>query len=351
MSEECLRRDVAAVALAILVIACGGSDPTSAIASKTAPSSPAEPPSPTPPATPETAAGSTGTADDQPPPSELPPAAVAPTTPSADPDPEPSLPALDLELLPPPPPKGSYAPPTPAELAAAASEDNREYCVERWPVSKRPTVERSKTCARFWLIHEGYEGRFDDFGYDPITGSAPFIRLTARTLQVLANRVRGYCGTECDETDARAIDLFEINASYHYRFMEQRPEAPEMTALFRVLLAGQPIDEARRHYEPETSFDDMLAELSPMSLFRLRNAPYARHGRPFRHEDLQSFFYDAIPPYPAAHAEWTLEERTECGGFPLPLDPAFDDAKLTAVDHANIARLRAIERRVRTAPR
>lgn len=59
------------------------------------------------------------------------------------------------------------------------------------------------------------------------------------------------------------------------------PSGKSLEPLLAQMFAGQAID-ARE-----------LVPLSEDSLLKLRNAPYARHGRPFKMKVLQTFFYDA----------------------------------------------------------
>ena len=264
-----------------------------------------------------------------------------------EPGPDQAVVDLDFDHLPPPPAGDHYVPPTEPELRAAAHEDNRETCERNWPAMRQPSAELSRTCARFWVVHHGYGGRTDDFSLDPRPGGEAFTRLGARTLLAMAARVRAYCQMECVEADERAIELFETSASYHYRFDEVSPDAPWLVPIFQALLAGRPLETTLEEVDapPEQTIDELLAELSPLTLVRLRNAPYARHGRAFKSRDLQSFFYDDPPPLMQSHFSVALPDRTRSGVFPLTVDPDYADAKLTAVDHANIAVIRSIEKR------
>jgi hypothetical protein len=69
---------------------------------------------------------------------------------------------------------------------------------------------------------------------------------------------------------------------------------------------------------------DELRGLSADEISILRNAPYARHGRPFKKAELQSFFY---------------------GKRKLVVNPAYSDKLLDAADQANIAAAVAVQRK------
>lgn len=70
-----------------------------------------------------------------------------------------------------------------------------------------------------------------------------------------------------------------------------------------------------------------LHGLSPAALGLLRNALYARHGRPFKKPELQAFFYS---PRPIDRQTLTL---------PRQVNPAFTEALLDATDRANLKTL------------
>jgi hypothetical protein len=75
---------------------------------------------------------------------------------------------------------------------------------------------------------------------------------------------------------------------------------------------------------------EALALLSAQQLRILRNAVYARHGRPFQAKDLADFF---------SQEPWYTQ------------DPAYTDARLTAQDQRNLEVIQAAESRASKAPR
>lgn len=82
---------------------------------------------------------------------------------------------------------------------------------------------------------------------------------------------------------------------------------------------------------------EALKPLAPSSLTRLRNAAYARHGRPFKSADLRAFFYGA------------RADKSATSLLPLTESAAFTDSMLDESDRANIKLLLA-ESRDRPAP-
>lgn len=71
---------------------------------------------------------------------------------------------------------------------------------------------------------------------------------------------------------------------------------------------------------------------SKETLRLLRNAAFARHGRPFKSGDLTDFFYGPL--------------SSERFGRALKPDADYADSRLTEVDHANVALVREAELKV-----
>jgi hypothetical protein len=98
------------------------------------------------------------------------------------------------------------------------------------------------------------------------------------------------------------------------------PSPPSrLDVLLAKVLLGKPVNAAE------------LATLSTEELAQLRNAPYARHGRPFKTPSLQAIFYG---PRPAGSSL-----------PPLSPNPGYSDALLDAADRANLEMVLAETRR------
>lgn len=82
---------------------------------------------------------------------------------------------------------------------------------------------------------------------------------------------------------------------------------------------------------------EALKPLAATSLTRLRNAAYARHGRPFKSAELRAFFYGA------------RANKSATSLLPLTESAAFTDSMLDEADRANI-KLVLAESRDRPAP-
>jgi len=89
--------------------------------------------------------------------------------------------------------------------------------------------------------------------------------------------------------------------------------------------------ERRLPYATDASLmSDTHPALSPLTAFsddtliKLRHAPYARHGRPFKLTSLQAFFY----------GKRDGDRRTTL--LPLVPDPAFKESMLDATDTQNV---------------
>ena len=116
----------------------------------------------------------------------------------------------------------------------------------------------------------------------------------------------------------RAIAYFAMEADSHQNLMDPW-RLEEIHSLLGKVLKGEPVSDA--DLEPASADGPGW---SAVTLWRLRNAVFARHGRAFSNPDLQRFFYGEYPP------------GLSKGLLPLKVDPGYSDAKLTAVDKGNI---------------
>jgi len=226
------------------------------------------------------------------------------------------------------------AAPEPAPTVAAApasTAGNTRLCEMEWPAQDKPEPEVSLRCAAYWLRYGyGEEYKPEDLSLDPACGGPISTGYTAEQFLRMQAHVRAAAKTKCDDVEkepvaCRAIGYFAMEADSHQNLMDPW-RLQEIHPLLGKVLKGKPVSEAD------------LAPASPkgqgwsaVTLWRLRNAVFARHGRAFTNPDLQRFFYGEYPP-----------DLTK-GLLPLKVDPAFNDARLTTVDRANIKLLKKHE--------
>ncbi len=236
---------------------------------------------------------------------------------------------------------------TKAKLQAAASSKNKRFCEKTWPNKKRTTAAEDRRCSVYWAINYGYDDtdpNMGTFDMDPRPGHPIFARHSAATLVRLAERAEKLCEKhECDSGDdiglapeERAAEMFRITAADHFTLeagiiLDYRP-------VLDLLLTGKPLPKG---YIGQ----DDAGLLGAVHLRKLRNAVYARHGRPFKDPDLQAFFYEAKPAIMKRHFKLDLEERRKYRRLPLKVNPNYDDSLLTRIDKQNIQRIRAQEKK------
>jgi len=194
-----------------------------------------------------------------------------------------------------------------------------EMCEKAWVETEKPAPEDTRTCARHLLeLAYGPGWTEDDLTLDPPSGGSTSLRFTARQLETMAAHVRATCGLVCDDVEkqpvlARAAEWASREATVRFDLID--PARMDSTAtLFAQVLTGKALTKKA------------IDGLSSVSLWRLRNAVFARHGKTFEHPDLTRFFYG-----PGA----TLKD----------LKPKDAAPSLTKADKANVALIQAQEKR------
>jgi len=174
-------------------------------------------------------------------------------------------------------------------------------CEQQWPRQARAPLDQTWRCARFF-----------DAAYVKVGTLAADVvwKLTTDQLQALAAHVEA-CGTRCDRS-VQVAAWFRAAANTHFDLID--PVTHEsIEPLLGRLLAGKAIGTQE------------LVRVSGVTLWRLRNAPFARHGRPFKNDDLQQFFY--------GERKVALPSKL----LPLAPNPGFTDSMLDAADKENLA--------------
>jgi hypothetical protein len=224
----------------------------------------------------------------------------------------------------------------PAALAGAAPDpahDPRfhEPCQTLWPFLQTAPRDLSLRCVDHWLVLSyGPRWTDDDLDLDPVGCRDPDPRIGIGDVRRMMRHLQSAC-TASDPAIAttrckRAVEALSWLLDEKTGFGDHYAELQITAApVFDALLAGRPLTR------------EMLATAaggySPGMLRRLRNAVFARHGKPFANADLQDFFNG-----PAAAERWD--------GFAHPprLSPDYSDRRLTTIDQANLALIHAEER-------
>lgn len=201
------------------------------------------------------------------------------------------------------------APPVPSPAGAVAA-----LCEQTWAAAAAPKVEDTRTCVRYLLgVAYGTNHGPDALELDPPTGTAAALRFSAERLRAMATHVRALCPGGCTDLDkhreaTRAAEWLNGEAEARFSLFDAVMMAP-IEAQLAAVLAGKPLT--------------LEGEWSALTLWKLRNAVFARHGKRFDNPDLTRFFYgpEASVPGPA------LTVSTE----------AWSDKRLSAQDKKNVA--------------
>lgn len=126
-------------------------------------------------------------------------------------------------------------------------------------------------------------------------------------------------GTKCQQAMTAFLILQKAGQS-HFVMLDPVTEKSIEPTLAK-LLAGKKITAKE------------LDGVSSVTLWKFRNAPYARHGRPFKSPDLATLFYAPRAAKDDVRGDQTL--------LPLAENPKFKESMLDKIDKANVATVMA----------
>lgn len=205
-------------------------------------------------------------------------------------------------------------------------------CESSWLEEPEDNPKSAAICVDHWLIYiYGVGWTADDLVLDPYASSGPssvsygdLKRTEAKLAQVCpwdsADRDPGYEVPRCK----RAREGLGKMLSERLGLREHRGEVPiSFEQPLKALLEGKPLTEEA--LAPAASG----GAWSKATLRLFRNAPFARHGRPFQSADLTEFFYGPL--------------SAERFGRTLKPDADYADSRLTEVDQANVRQIREAE--------
>ena len=189
---------------------------------------------------------------------------------------------------------GSWSDPGPAPPDETA-DPHKTLCTEAWATAKSPSATDTATCAHYFA-------REVDFSSDAVW------KVPAAQIAVLIQRIDG-----CKSCDADAKPWLVKAARLHFDLVDPVTNESIEPQLDKAL-AGNKLVAAE------------VGKLASVSLWKLRNAPYARHGRPFKTADLQTFYYGDRG-----------KDVAQTKLLPLKPNPKFTDALLDKTDDANVS--------------
>jgi hypothetical protein len=205
------------------------------------------------------------------------------------------------------------------------------YCIKRWHAAKRPPAAKTRICARYFLMRTYERNDLDGaMDHDPPVTAGMLLRFSAAQLAHMEAHVKRLCGKGgCDISKqrllSRAQELF-IGAGAELWGTHDNVGGggvgPNIAPQLKRIAKGERLPK------------DSVSGLSVIALWKLRNAPYARHGRRFKNKDLDNFFF-------------AKRKGKRASVLPFRRNPAFKPKMLTAADRANIKLLGTIERKKR----
>jgi hypothetical protein len=208
-------------------------------------------------------------------------------------------------------------------LAVAAGTPGVEAdCTTRWLNEEAPSAQRTRACRDWWLtVPYGKDFSDASLEYDPNHPLPRAEAFTAVQLERARRHVGDACKDRCTTRDERAMEYFSGEIRARLELMDS--QGVSIASYLKQLLAGEPLSQPKG--------GPALTYFSKRVLRKLRNAVFARHGRPFKDADLQAFFYGP-----------RREDWLEAGLPKLSPDERFSEARLTAIDRQNLAHLDSV---------
>ena len=166
----------------------------------------------------------------------------------------------------------------------------------------KPSSKQTRRCARYWLrFAYGKNLDIDALDFDPVPGIPASMKMTVSQLVRMKQHVQKVCGRVTPDDDfgacsfekvpflKRAEELFWREIGERVGTMDSLVMESMEPALDKVL-AGQLLTKEEL-FVPDEAGAKPECRWGWVTLWKLRNAVFARHGRPFLSKDLQNFFY------------------------------------------------------------
>jgi len=208
-------------------------------------------------------------------------------------------------------------------------------CPEVWDYGlDAPAVVDTEACVRSQV--ESVYGRDLDpgtIGLDVPAGAGGLLKLSRTQVEHALDAVRAVC-SECSTDACDFRDIYCLRFAAARRLFERELAARatpidsnagvDISPLIATIAKGEGLDNR------QLKVDAGKSRLSPLSLWRLRNAVFARHGRKFENSDLATFFYGK---------GGCCKEQSD-----------YSPDKLSQIDRANVKLIASLERPPATAP-
>lgn len=221
---------------------------------------------------------------------------------------------------------------------AQAAPPSEAQCIGAWPKTAKPSAAMTEGCIDVLLTH-AYFGKPDAeaLSLDPSPDSPLEVKLLTPELQAIKAHIAACAPKKGDEDDWRCTRVHEFvdgMISRKNAVSDQGGLESLLSALNKVL-KGEALT-------AEDLESEGYARFTPLGLWKLRNAAYARHGFAFKKADLNTFFYGERPMLEAMDAD-------DYAGI-LPLSKG-EKAKvdLTPVDGANVRLIAKMEGKLTAA--
>lgn len=165
-----------------------------------------------------------------------------------------------------------------------------KQCEDAWPkaAAGKAVAKDTWACMTYYLtLAYGGPPDAEALTLDPGYGFPQEVKLSSAKLERMIGHVKAVCDPEAAPVESeckRADELFNGIASRRQGLFENTT-MESIEGVLATVLKGEKLTREQMHA------DDPDMSWSPLTLWRLRNAAYARHGYTFKTPDLNTFFY------------------------------------------------------------
>lgn len=196
-------------------------------------------------------------------------------------------------------------------------KSSRGLCEKKWPRQNKPSKKTTDRCMQYWLFTYAYDYPDADQSIEDVFSMDPPIVATSKfkaaDFAAMKSHVASAYPGDGDHGWAvsRAVEMFSSAENSYVSFFDMNCD---MVTSLKEVLAGKSISSCP------------FEGAETMNLWLLRNAVYARHGRKFKHPDLNHYFYET----------WERPSEARGLGLPLSIDPKFKDRMLNKQDRKTV---------------
>jgi hypothetical protein len=163
-------------------------------------------------------------------------------------------------------------------LVVTGSIASADECTTDWAHAKQPSADYARRCVRWWADNH-HTDQFAEEGIASVLNDEIITQISSDDFQAMADHTKAIC----PETGGHDYELPCMTRLFFESAAEARTSLKDAN--------DEPLgDVVAKVFAGKRLTVDDIAFMSPTSLWKLRNAPYARHGMIFKTADLRTLY-------------------------------------------------------------